>query len=377
MSERVPGKGRARDLPFRGTIVYAARRRCRLTALERAARDWCDRQGVVGHPSPLVPPDPAIVAAWLKRLKVRVVADTVELYQVGMGSSKVNNRRLEWRVEFDIQRDHDVYLNARSVGWILGMRGAACHKTVVRLVAAGFLAGFEADKEAEYVYGHRAATWGKSRAGRRWRVHPDDLARFLLEHPEQYDPRAVRGKPWKALAAEGHRKRRWHRVPEIAARLGCSEQNVRDMLRLGDMQGVHMRDRQAITWYVKPEWVEDTRNFLADYGGFRTACGRVGLARKYPERVARRARLLAARPELQAHYDADATRLLCEVRDVAGRRRKAAEAAALAAEYERDEMLFPPPPPTPPRPDPRWRAAAEFLAKYGGDDGWDEWEKSA
>lgn len=321
----VAGKGRAKDLPFPGTIVSATRRRCRLTALETAARDWYDRQGADDRPARLVPPDVAIVAAWLKRLRVPVVEGTLDLYQVASGSTAMHNRRQEWRAEFDIRRRFDVYLNAKTVGRILGMTGASCHKTAVRLIQAGFLAGFEADPRAEYVYGHRGERWGRSVRGRQWRVHPDDLARFLLEHPEQYERERIRGKLWRALAAEGHRKRRWFRVPEVAERLGCSPGQVRDMLRLGDLQGVLMRDRRAISWYIRPEWLLA----VPRDGDFTRTIYRRQLP---PNRQERRARILAEREGLQAQYDADARRLLYEVRDIGGRRRKAAEAAAFTDE---------------------------------------------
>jgi hypothetical protein len=364
MSEtrHTPGKGRSRDLPFPGTIVGATRRRCRLTALERAAATWCDRKGIGDRPAPLVPPEPAIVAAWLARLRVKLVAGSLELYQIDAGSVTAGNRRKEWRAEFDLVRPHEVYLNATEVAHILGFGELRGHISVRRLIEAGFLSGFAADPRAEYVYGHRAASWGKSTRGRRWRVHPDDLSRLLLEHPEQYDRAKVRGNPWRALAAEGHRKRKWLRVPEVAARLGCSASNVRDMLRLGDLQGVLMRDRQAISYYVRPAWLLD----LATAGQpdfLRTIHGRKGLP---PERAAHRARILAERERLQALHDADAKRLLCEVRDIAGRRRKAREAAALERElYPDSPALFP----EPERIEARWRSAATFLRKYP-DDGW-------
>jgi len=319
----VAGKGRAKDLPFPATIVSAVRRRCRLKALEEAAIAWCVERGVAERPAVLVPPEGALVAAWLKRLRVKVAVGTLELYQVGpLGIEG----RMEWRAEFDILRDHDVYLNAKAVARVLGFGELRGHITVKRLIGAGFLAGFEADLATEYVYGHRGASWGKSAHGTRWRVHPDDLSRFLLEHPEQYDGALVRGNPWKALAAEARRKRKWLKVPEIAARLGCSPQNVRDMLRLGDLQGVLMRDRQSISYYVRPAWLLDLPKVEGDF--VRTITGRKGMPQ---ERRARRAAILAERVRLQALHDAEAQRLLCEVRDVAGRRRKAAEAALTAA----------------------------------------------
>lgn len=362
---RVAGKGRARDLPFAATIVAAGRRRCRLTALEAAAAAWCDDRAVAERPGQLVPPEPGIVAAWLKRLGVKVVEGTLELYQVGPLGVE---RRLEWRVEFDIRREHEVYLTAKEAAHILGYGNLRGHITIRRLIQAGFLAGFEADKEREYVYGKRGPRWNQSTRGRRWRIHPDDLARFLTDHPEQYDKARIRGNPWRAIAAEAHRKRRWYRVPEVAALLGCSPQNVRDMLRYGDIQGVLLRDRQSIAYYLRPDWVEDGRRALDSWGGARCISGRLGLARKYPERAARRARILAERVTLQAKHDADAKRLLCEVRDIAGRRRKAAEAAALARDlYPDDRTLFPEPERLPSR----WRAAAAFLRRHPGD-GWDE-----
>lgn len=102
------------------------------------------------------------------------------------------------------------------------------------------------------------------------------------------------------------------------------------MLRLGDLQGVLMRDRAAISYYVRPEWLLD---LPADVRGGRAIYGRAGLP---PERTARRARILAEREALQAKHDADARRLLCEVRDVAGRRRKAREAAGRGDEEAAD-----------------------------------------
>jgi hypothetical protein len=315
------GKGRANDLPFPATIVNAVRRRCRLNALESAARTWCDDRQVTDRPARLVLPEATAVAAWLKRLRVKVAEGTLELYQVGpLGIEG----RMEWRAEFDILRDHDVYLNAKAVARVLGFGELRGHITVKRLIGAGFLAGFEADLATEYVYGHRGASWGKSAHGTRWRVHPDDLARFLLEHPEQYDRTTVRGNPWRALAAEAQRKRKWLRVPEVAERLGCSPQNVRDMLRLGDLQGVLMRDRQSISYYVRPNWLLDLPKIEGDF--LRTVYGRKGMPQ---ERKDRRSAILAERVRLQSIHDADAKRLLCEVRDVAGRRRKA---LALAGE---------------------------------------------
>jgi len=258
---------------------------------------------------------------------VKAADSTLELYQVGpLGIEG----RMEWRAEFDVRRDHDVYLNAKAVARVLGFGELRGHITVKRLIGAGFLAGFEASLATEYVYGHRGASWGKSAHGTRWRIHPDDLARFLLEHPEQYDRATVRGNPWKALAAEAQRKRKWLKVPEIAERLGCSPQNVRDMLRLGDLQGVLMRDRQSISYYVRPVWLLDLPKVEGDY--LRTITGRKGMPQ---EREDRRAAILAERVRLQALHDAEAQRLLCEVRDVGGRRRKVLELTTEALEAAR------------------------------------------
>lgn len=356
-TERIRSKGRAKDLPFPGTIVHTARRRCRLTALERAASDWCARKGIADRPATLVPPDEAIVAAWLKRLRVKVAEGTLELYQIGPLGVE---HRMEWRVEFDIVRRHEAYLNATEAANILGFGDLRGHISIARLIRAGFLDGYAADPRDEYVYGPRKATWGTSPRGRRWRIHPDDLARFLLGHPEQYDRAKVRGNPWRALAAEAARKKRWLKVPEVAERLGCTATNVRDMLRLGDLQGVLMRDRQAISYYVRPEWLIDLPKDLRS-----RIYGRAGMP---PERLARRERILVERQQLQSKHDADARRLLCEVRDVAGRRRKAREAAELErALYPDDVTLFPEPGPE--RVEARWRAAAAFLSRHP-DDGW-------
>lgn len=364
-TKHIRSKGRAKDLPFPATIVLTSRRRCRLTALERAAAEWCDRKGIADRPAPLVPPEPAIVAAWLKRLRAKAIEGTLALYQVECGSHAKRNRRLEWRVEFDIKRDTDAYLNAVSVGQILGYKGGPSgFKTVVRLINAGFLAGHEADLHAEHVYGYRRPGWGESVRGRKWRIHPDDLARFLLTHPEQYDRSRVRGNPWKALAAEAARKKRWLRVREVSERLGCTPQQVRDMLRLGDIQGVLMRDREAISYYVRPEWIPATPE-----GGWQAfACAVSRKATLPTERRAQRERILAQRPALQAKADADAQRLLTEVRDVRGLRRLRREAAELERQLRpTDDQIFP----EPERVEARWRAAAAFLRRHP-DDGWGE-----
>lgn len=329
---RPTGKGRAPDLPFPGSVINATRRRCRLTAIERAGRAWCAEHRQAEHPAFGAQPDPAAVAAWLVRLGV-LVDGAVELFQLACGSEAHGNRHLEWRAEFEVRRWDDQYLNAASVGYLLGIdRPQQQHKTVRRLAESGYLLGhsfFEGHDER-----HRSPRPSRAKGRKRqptpgatrWRFHPDDVARFLTDHPEQYDRAKVRGNPWRALAAEAHKRRKWLRVPEVAERLGCSASNVRDMLRYGDLQGVLMRDRQSISYYVRPVWVLDYQQ-AAQTIPLRRVPGRSGAT---PEVAARRARILAERAVLQGKHDPEAKRLLCEVRDTAGRRRKAHEAAASA-----------------------------------------------
>lgn len=306
-------KGVAPDVPFPASIINATRRRCRLTALATAA-------------GAAVPPEPAAVAAALLALGVRLVG-AVELYQVAQGP----RRTPAWRVEFDVRRADDAYLNASEVGYILGIDvPQQRHKTVRRLALAGFLDGhafYEGhDPDRPSVLPSRTKRPPRPKGAapppgaRRWRFHPDDLARFLLAHPEQYDRARVRGNPWRGLAAEAAKRLRWLRVDAVAARLGCTTSIARDMVKRGDLQGVLIRDRRAISYYVRPDWLLDLPDFA------RPGARRTG-AKLRPELAAHRAAILAERVRLQGHYDKDGWRLMNEVRDTVGRRRKAAEAA--------------------------------------------------
>ncbi len=257
-------------------------------------------------------------SAWLKRLGVSVAPGSVSTF--AYRDTWVHGERTRWRVEFMPLRGDGQSLPLTSVARIL----ATNHKAVNRLIAAGYLTGterFEGHEQSEDEGNgrkrrHRAIPYG----ARRVDIHPADLGDFLREHPEQYDASKLRGKQWQAIAAAPRRGPRWLKVPQVAARLGCSPQNVRDMLRFGDLQGVLKRDRAAITYYIREDWLFDLpRSVVATR--WRGICGRRGLPQ---ERKDRRARILAEREALQQRHDPEAKRLLCEVRDIGGRRRKAA-----------------------------------------------------
>jgi len=332
-AERARTKGRAPDIAFPASVVNGTRRRCRLTALEAAAAAWCRDRGRDERPDLRTAPDAGAVATWLERLGVLVIAGTVELFQLECGSFAQRNRRLEWRADFEVRKWDEQYLNSAAVGYLLGIdRSQQQHKTVRLLVQSGYLLGYsfyeghDARHRAAVPMGGRKRRAQPTPGATRWRFHPDDVARFILEHPEQYDGAQVRGNPRKALAAEARRKRKWLRVPEVAARLGRSPGNVRDLLRHGDLQGVLMRDRQSISYYVRPVWVLDYERTKPP-GRLRPLAGRAGTD---PAIVARRAAILAERERLQAKHDPEAKRLLCEIRDTAGRRRKARELSETA-----------------------------------------------
>jgi hypothetical protein len=308
-------------------------RRASLVAIARTVRERCEAWEIA-PPLDLPrhafePATPEQVTAWLKVLAINVTPGSVSTF--AFRDTWRYGERIRWRAEFHPMRGDGQALTLTAVGYILGTN----HKAVNRLIAAGYLTG------TEYYVGHDATGPRRKsaipRGARRVDIHPADLADFLRNHPEQYKAANVRGKQWKAIATGARRGPRWLRVPEVAARLGCSPQNVRDMLRLGDMQGVLKRDRAAIAYYVREDWLYDLPK--AEQEGFtRTVRGRKGLP---AERKARRARILAEREALQRQHDPEAKRLLCEVRDVAGRRRKAAEAAEAALPHEpTDAELF-------------------------------------
>lgn len=322
--ERERGKGRDQRLPFRACKLSAGMRRASLLAIARAVRERC---AAWGEMPPTDLPErgdegatPGQVTAWLKRLGIGVAPGSVSTF--AYRDTWKWGERSRWRAEFAPVRGDGQALPLTAVAAILGTNT----KAVNRLIAAGYLVGverFEGHEEEESPKRGRKAR-AIPHGARRVDIHPADFADFLQRHPEQYDATKVRGKRWRALALAPRRGPRWLRVPEVAARLGCSPQNVRDMLRLGDLQGVLKRDRAAITYYVREDWLYDLPK--ADQATFaRTVSGRRGMP---PERQARRARILAEREALQRQHDPEAKRLLCEVRDVAGRRRKAAERAA-------------------------------------------------
>lgn len=316
-------KGTDRSLPFRASKLLAGQRRASLLEIARALRARCAGRGE--EPPTDLPQradegaTPQQVTAWLRRMGVDVAPGSLSTF--AYRDTWIHGERVRWRAEFCPVRGDPQALTLTGVAWVLGTN----HKSVNRLIAAGYLVGtarYEghgraADDEDGRKRRHRAVP----PQARRVDIHPADLADFLRLHPEQYDATKLRGKRWRALAAAPHRGPRWLKVPQIAARLGCSADNVRDMLRLGDLQGVLKRDRAAITYYVREDWLYDLSHGLLP----RTLYGRKGLP---PERKAHRARILAEREALQQRHDPEALRLLCEVRDVAGRRRKAQKAEA-------------------------------------------------
>lgn len=141
-----------------------------------------------------------------------------------------------------------------------------------------------------------------------WRIHRSALATFLRDRPEKYDAASITDQQWLAIANAPRRRpsilgERLLTVGEVARRIFLTESGVRHNLRVGELQGVLCRNREAVSWYVLESSVVDYRP--------PAIAGRRGLD---PETAARRARVLAARVALQAVIDDKAPAIVAKKR---------------------------------------------------------------